>query len=42
MASIGRIDEFNAHSQSITSYLERIKLFLHGNGINEDKKAGFS
>ena len=37
MASIGRIEEFNAHSQNISSYLEWIEVFLHANGIIEDK-----
>ena len=36
--NIGRIDEFQPDSENITTYLERIDLFLSANDVAENKK----
>ena len=38
VAAIGRLDEFNASSDSITAYVERAQLFMDANSIPNDKK----
>ena len=35
---IGRIQEFDAETESITAYLERMQLFLTANAVDDDKK----
>ena len=35
---IGRIQEFDAETESITAYLERVQLFAMANAVDDDKK----
>ena len=35
---IGRIQEFDAETESITAYLEHVQLFMMANAVDDDKK----
>ena len=38
MATFGRLEEFNPHKETITSYLKRIELYFLANDIDEKKQ----
>ena len=36
--AVGRIGEYDPQSESITTYLERLALYMEANGVADDKK----
>ena len=38
IAAIGRLDEFNPASDSVTAYVERAQLFMQANNVPDDKQ----
>ena len=38
VAVIGQLPEFNAQTDSLTAYVERVKLFIEANGIEDARK----
>jgi len=38
MAQYGRLKEFDADSEPITAYLERVELFFEANGVADGKR----
>ena len=37
-AVIGQVPEFNPETDSLTAYVERVKLFIQANGIEDARK----
>ena len=35
---IGQLPEFDSEKDSVTVYVERVKLFIEANGIKDDRK----
>ena len=38
LSVFGQLGEFNAGSEKISTYLERLKVFMEANSVGEDKK----
>jgi len=38
MATIRKLEEYNLDNENISSYLERVELFMTANGVKEEKQ----